>query len=112
MAIRVANAPISWGIMFSLIALGTGVAYLYSLVAALAPGLFPPALRGMDGAVAVYFEAAAVITVLVLVGQVLELRARAQTGGTLDVPGPYHQASWELMCRLVHEIGNELAAKG
>jgi Cu+-exporting ATPase len=69
--------------MFSLIALGTGVAYLYSLVAALAPGLFPPAFRGMDGAVAVYFEAAAVITVLVLVGQVLELRARAQTGGAI-----------------------------
>jgi hypothetical protein len=66
--------------MFSLIALGTGVAYVYSVVATLAPGLFPPAFRGMGGAVAVYFEAAAVITVLVLVGQVLELRARAQTG--------------------------------
>ncbi len=69
--------------MFSLIALGTGVAYVYSVVATLAPGLFPPAFRGMGGAVAVYFEAAAVITVLVLVGQVLELRARAQTGGAI-----------------------------
>ncbi len=69
--------------MFTLIALGTGVAYLYSLVAALAPGLFPAGFRGMDGTVAVYFEAAAVITVLVLLGQVLELRAREQTGGAI-----------------------------
>jgi Cu+-exporting ATPase len=69
--------------MFSLIALGTGVAYVYSLVATLAPGAFPAAFRGMDGAVAVYFEAAAMITVLVLVGQVLELRARARTGGAI-----------------------------
>lgn len=69
--------------MFTLIALGTGVAYLYSLVAVLAPGLFPPAFRGSDGAVAVYFESAAVITVLVLLGQVLELRAREQTSGAI-----------------------------
>ena len=69
--------------MFSLIALGTGVAYLYSVVATLAPGIFPAGFRGMDGSVAVYFEAAAVITVLVLVGQVLELRAREQTGGAI-----------------------------
>jgi Cu+-exporting ATPase len=69
--------------MFSLIALGTGVAYGYSVVAVLAPGLFPAALRDMDGSVPVYFESAAVITVLVLVGQVLELRAREQTGGAL-----------------------------
>jgi Cu+-exporting ATPase len=69
--------------MFTLIALGTGVAFLYSAVATLAPGLFPPAFRGHDGAVAVYFEAAAVITVLVLLGQVLELRARAQTSGAI-----------------------------
>ena len=62
--------------MFTLIAMGTGVAWLYSVVATLAPGLFPAAFRGHDGAVAVYFEAAAVITVLVLLGQVLELRAR------------------------------------
>lgn len=69
--------------MFTLIALGTGVAYLYSLVAVLAPGLFPADFRGMDGGVAVYFEAAAVITVLVLLGQVLELRAREQTSGAI-----------------------------
>ncbi|MGP0090300.1 MAG: heavy metal translocating P-type ATPase [Xanthobacteraceae bacterium] len=65
--------------MFTLIAMGTGVAWLYSVVATLAPEIFPAAFRGMDGAVAVYFEAAAVITVLVLVGQVLELRAREKT---------------------------------
>ncbi|MEP6967569.1 MAG: copper-translocating P-type ATPase, partial [Pseudomonadota bacterium] len=69
--------------MFSLIALGTGAAYGYSLVATLAPGIFPAGFRGMGGAVAVYFEAAAVITVLVLLGQVLELRAREATGGAL-----------------------------
>jgi Cu+-exporting ATPase len=69
--------------MFTLIALGTGSAYVFSVVATLAPDLFPPSLRGMDGAVAVYFEAAAVITVLVLVGQVLELRARSQTGSAI-----------------------------
>ncbi|SCK43413.1 Cu+-exporting ATPase [Variovorax sp. HW608] len=69
--------------MFTLIALGTGAAWLYSIVATLAPGLFPAALRGEDGAVAVYFEAAAVITVLVLLGQVLELRAREKTSGAI-----------------------------
>ena len=69
--------------MFSLIALGTGAAYLYSLVATFLPGIFPVGFRGMDGTVAVYFEAAAVITVLVLLGQVLELRAREQTGGAI-----------------------------
>lgn len=69
--------------MFSLIALGTGAAYLYSLIGTFASGVFPEGLRGMGGAVAVYFEAAAVITVLVLLGQVLELRARAQTGGAI-----------------------------
>ncbi len=69
--------------MFTLIALGTGVAWGYSVIATLWPALFPTALRGHDGAVAVYFEAAAVITVLVLVGQVLELRAREQTGGAI-----------------------------
>lgn len=69
--------------MFTLIALGTGAAWLYSLAATLAPGLFPPALRGEHGAVAVYFEAAAVITVLVLLGQVLELRAREKTSGAI-----------------------------
>ncbi|MBS0233876.1 MAG: heavy metal translocating P-type ATPase [Proteobacteria bacterium] len=69
--------------MFTLIALGTGVAWGYSVVATLLPGAFPASLRGMDGAVPVYFEAAAVITVLVLVGQVLELRARDQTSGAI-----------------------------
>jgi Cu+-exporting ATPase len=69
--------------MFTLIAMGTGVAFLYSVVATLAPGLFPPAFRGHDGAVAVYFEAAAVITVLVLLGQVLELRAREKTSSAI-----------------------------
>jgi Cu+-exporting ATPase len=68
--------------MFTLIAMGTGVAWLYSVVATVAPGIFPNAFR-MGGAVAVYFEAAAVITVLVLVGQVLELRAREQTSGAI-----------------------------
>ncbi|HVZ51473.1 MAG TPA: heavy metal translocating P-type ATPase, partial [Pseudolabrys sp.] len=69
--------------MFTLIAMGTGVAYVYSLVAVFAPGLFPPAFRDAHGAVAVYFEAAAVITVLVLLGQVLELRARDATSGAI-----------------------------
>ncbi|MCS0494383.1 heavy metal translocating P-type ATPase [Ancylobacter sp. MQZ15Z-1] len=69
--------------MFTLIAIGTGVAYLYSLAAVLAPGLFPPAFRAADGTVPVYFESAAVITVLVLFGQVLELRARERTSGAL-----------------------------
>ncbi len=69
--------------MFTLIAMGTGVAYVYSVVATLAPQLFPLAFRDHHGAVAVYFEAAAVITVLVLLGQVLELRARAQTSGAI-----------------------------
>jgi Cu+-exporting ATPase len=69
--------------MFTLIAMGTGVAFVYSVVATLAPGLFPAAFRGPDGSVAVYFEAAAVITVLVLLGQVLELRAREQTSGAI-----------------------------
>lgn len=69
--------------MFSLIALGTGAAYLFSVVATIAPQVFPAGFRGMDGSVAVYFEAAAVITVLVLLGQVLELRAREHTGGAI-----------------------------
>ena len=69
--------------MFTLIAMGTGVAWAYSVVATLTPGIFPAAFRGHDGAVAVYFEAAAVITVLVLLGQVLELRARESTSGAI-----------------------------
>ena len=66
--------------MFTLIALGTGIAYAYSLVAALMPGIFPPLFRTPEGEVPVYFEPAAVIVTLVLLGQVLELRARTQTG--------------------------------
>jgi Cu+-exporting ATPase len=69
--------------MFTLIAMGTGVAYLYSLVGTITPGSFPDTFRGHDGAVAVYFEAASVITVLVLLGQVLELRAREATSGAI-----------------------------
>src|SRR5262249_6385733 len=69
--------------MFTLIAMGTGVAWVYSVVATVAPGIFPATFRGAEGAVAVYFEAAAVITVLVLLGQVLELRAREQTSGAI-----------------------------
>ncbi|MEK4031761.1 copper-translocating P-type ATPase [Methylocystis sp. IM2] len=69
--------------MFTLIAMGTGVAWVYSVVATFAPALFPPAFRSPDGSVPIYFEAAAVITVLVLLGQVLELRAREQTGGAI-----------------------------
>lgn len=69
--------------MFTLIAMGTGVAWIYSVVATLNPESFPAAFRTLDGAVPVYFEAAAVITVLVLLGQVLELKARESTGGAI-----------------------------
>jgi len=69
--------------MFTLIAIGTGTALLYSLLATLTPGIFPDAFRQADGSVAVYFEAAAVIVVLVLLGQVLELRAREKTSGAI-----------------------------
>ena len=69
--------------MWTLIAIGTGAAYLFSGVATIAPGLFPDAFRGPDGTVGVYFEAAAVIIVLVLLGQILELRARERTSGAI-----------------------------
>ncbi|SNB46909.1 heavy metal translocating P-type ATPase [Geobacter sp. DSM 9736] len=69
--------------MFTLIAIGTGTAYVYSVVATLFPGIFPASFRGHGGQIAVYFEAAAVITVLVLLGQVLELRARSRTGSAI-----------------------------
>jgi len=69
--------------MFTLIALGTGVAYVYSVIAALAPGIFPSSFRTPEGTVPVYFEPAAVIVTLVLLGQVLELRARTQTGAAI-----------------------------
>ncbi len=70
--------------MFTLIAIGSGAAYLYSLAAVLVPGLFPATFRDASGNLGLYFEAAAVITVLVLLGQVLELRARSQTGGAIQ----------------------------
>jgi Cu+-exporting ATPase len=69
--------------MFTLIGIGVGAAYLYSLIATIAPGIFPEAFRGQGGAVGVYFEAAAVIVVLVLLGQLLELQARERTGGAI-----------------------------
>src|SRR5205814_2322390 len=69
--------------MFTLIALGTGAAWTYSIVGTVLPSLFPAELRMEDGAVPVYFEAAAAITVLMLLGQVLELRAREKTSGAI-----------------------------
>jgi len=69
--------------MFTLIAMGTGVAYLYSLIATVLPGIFPSSFRDMSGVPAVYFEAAAAIVTLVLLGQVLELRARSRTGAAI-----------------------------
>src|SRR5205823_2786309 len=86
--------------MFTLIAMGTGVAWLYSVVAILWPSLFPPGFRGTAGAVAVYFEAAAVITVLVLLGQVLELRAREQTSGAI-------RALLDLAPKIAHRIRSD-----
>ncbi len=71
--------------MFTLIALGVGVAWTYSVVAMLLPGIFPPAMRSMGGMVPVYFEAAAVIMALVLLGQVMELRARSQTSAAIKL---------------------------
>ncbi|WP_449301506.1 heavy metal translocating P-type ATPase [Paracoccus angustae] len=89
--------------MFTLIAMGTGAAWIYSVIATLAPGIFPDAFRQHDGSVAVYFEAAAVITVLVLLGQVLELRARESTSGAI-------RALLDLApktARRIHEDGTE-----
>ena len=89
--------------MFTLIAMGTGAAWIYSVVATLAPGVFPDAFRQHDGSVAVYFEAAAVITVLVLLGQVLELRSRESTSGAI-------RALLDLApktARRIHEDGTE-----
>lgn len=81
---RAWKSVLSWNLnMFTLIGLGTGVAYAYSLVGVLMPDLFPAAFRNPDGSVGVYFEAAAVIIALVLLGQVLELRARERTGDAL-----------------------------
>lgn len=69
--------------MFTLIGIGTGVAFIYSVIAALFPGIFPESFRGESGEVGVYFEAAAVIVTLVLLGQVLELKARSRTGAAI-----------------------------
>ncbi len=78
------QSVVSWNPnMFTLIGLGVGLSYLYSIVAALFPGLFPKTFRGESGEVGMYFEAAAVITTLVLLGQVLELRARSRTGAAI-----------------------------
>ncbi len=86
--------------MFTLIAMGTGVAWGYSMIAALAPQIFPDAFRAADGSVAVYFEAAAVITVLVLLGQVLELRARETTSGAI-------RALLDLTPKLARRVGGD-----
>jgi len=86
--------------MFTLIALGVGVAYVFSVVATVAPGIFPDAFRGMHGQVAVYYEAAAVITTLVLLGQMLELRARSQTSGAI-------RALLELAPPTAHRINDD-----
>jgi Cu+-exporting ATPase len=83
--------------MFTLIAMGTGVAWMYSVVATIRPDVFPDAFRDHHGAVAVYFEAAAVITVLVLLGQVLELRAREQTSGAI-------RALLDLSPKIAHRV--------
>jgi len=85
--------------MFTLIAMGTGVAWLFSVVATLAPGIFPDSFRDM-GTVDVYFEAAAVITVLVLLGQVLELRAREQTSGAI-------KALLDLTPKTAHRVADD-----
>jgi Cu+-exporting ATPase len=86
--------------MFTLIAIGTGVAYLYSLIGTVVPQIFPATFRGHGGAVAVYFESAAVITVLVLLGQVLELRAREATSGAI-------KALLELAPKTARRVGND-----
>jgi len=87
--------------MFTLIAMGTGVAWIYSVVATLAPNIFPAAFQKPEGTVAVYFEAAAVITVLVLLGQVLELRAREQTSGAIKA-----------LLKLAPKVARRLSADG
>jgi len=86
--------------MFTLIAMGTGVAWVYSVVATAVPGIFPDTFRAADGSVAIYFEAASVITILVLLGQVLELRAREQTGGAI-------RALLDLAPKTARRVGND-----
>ena len=89
--------------MFTLIAIGIGTAFIYSLVAVFLPDIFPPEMRDHHGLVGVYFEAAAVITALVLLGQVLELRARAATGGAI-------RALLDLAPKTALRVGNDGAA--
>ncbi|HSA81980.1 MAG TPA: copper-translocating P-type ATPase, partial [Geminicoccaceae bacterium] len=89
--------------MFTLIAIGTGAAYAYSAVAALAPGIFPDSFRGADGEVGLYFEAAAVIVTLVLLGQVLEIRARERTSGAIRALLDLAPAT----ARRIDDAGNE-----
>ncbi|MEE9464864.1 MAG: copper-translocating P-type ATPase, partial [Candidatus Neomarinimicrobiota bacterium] len=89
--------------MFTLIAMGTGVAYVYSLIATLFPGIFPAVFRHMDGSVAVYYESAAVIVTLVLLGQVMELRARSQTSSAIKSLLKMAPKN----ARLVHSDGRE-----
>src|SRR5262245_6478437 len=83
--------------MFTLIAMGTGVAWLFSVVATIAPGIFPDSFRTMDDTVPVYFEAASLITALVLLGQVLELRARERTSGAI-------KALLDLTPKIAHRV--------
>ncbi len=90
--------------MFTLIGLGVSVAYVYSLVAALVPEIFPAAMRGPDGSVGVYFEAAAVIVTLILLGQVMELRARSQTGQAIKALLGLAPKT----ARKIHDDGTEL----
>ena len=89
--------------MFTLIALGTGVAYAYSFLGTVIPGIFPASVRTMDAMPAVYFEAAAIITTLVLMGQVLELRARGRTGSAIRALLDLTPAT----CRIVRDDGRE-----
>ncbi len=98
------QSVLSWNLnMFTLIGLGVSVAWSYSVVALLAPAVFPPVMQHADGTVAVYFEAAAVIVALVLLGQVLELRARGQTNAAIRLLMGLAPAS----ARIVHEDGSE-----
>jgi Cu+-exporting ATPase len=89
--------------MFTLIGLGVAVTYLYSVVAAIAPKIFPDSFRGASGTVGVYFEVAAVIVTLVLLGQVLELRARSQTGAAIKALLGLAPKT----ARLIHDDGSE-----
>jgi Cu+-exporting ATPase len=96
------KSVVTWNLnMFTLIAIGVGAAYAYSVVATLAPGIFPAAFRDASGTIGVYFEVAAVIVVLVLLGQVLELRARERTGGAL-------RALLDLAPQTARRLGEEI----